>query len=370
MGLRVGVGAVALAAALAVSQPALSQDAMLSSTAPWTGYYYAAKGGAQSLNDSRFAGGAVSAGVDYDTGGVLLGVLGYRFDSGTALEAEAGWRSNGVDGLSGTASGSDGHVRALSLMVNATYSPQWSAERVGRLRPYIGAGIGMADLDFNGIANAGAPFINDSHMVLAYQGFAGVEMPLSDRASASMEYRYFATADADLTTAGGVGVDGEYASHALLVGFTIALSRPVRTAAAPQVQPQAQVVPQAVEPVAEVVQPVVEPAPPPVFLVFFDWDQAVLTAGAEAVLADALDLVQQDSTVRLVLAGHADRSGTDIYNLALSQRRAEAVAAWFAARGVSREVMTLQALGESSPLVATADGVREPQNRRVEILFQ
>jgi len=70
------------------------------------------------------------------------------------------------------------------------------------------------------------------------------------------------------------------------------------------------------------------------------------------------------------VAGHADRSGPDAYNLALSQRRGEAVAADLVARGVSRSAITVQVFGESRPLVATADGVRGPQNRRVEIILR
>ena len=48
----------------------------------------------------------------------------------------------------------------------------------------------------------------------------------------------------------------------------------------------------------------------------------------------------------------------------------KAVAADLVARGVSRSAITVQAYGESRPLVATADGVREPQNRRVEIILR
>jgi outer membrane protein OmpA-like peptidoglycan-associated protein len=72
----------------------------------------------------------------------------------------------------------------------------------------------------------------------------------------------------------------------------------------------------------------------------------------------------------VLVEGHADRSGPESYNLALSQRRAEAVAAALRARGVPGDAMSLQAFGETRPRVPTADGVREPQNRRVEILFR
>ncbi len=70
------------------------------------------------------------------------------------------------------------------------------------------------------------------------------------------------------------------------------------------------------------------------------------------------------------MAGHADRSGSDAYNLRLSQRRADAVAAELVRQGVNRNDIGIQAFGESRPLVPTADGVREPQNRRVEIVLR
>ena len=67
------------------------------------------------------------------------------------------------------------------------------------------------------------------------------------------------------------------------------------------------------------------------------------------------------------IVGHTDQAGTDSYNVALSQRRADAVQAALVARGVAPGAMTASALGESRPRVVLADGTRSPQNRRVEI---
>ena len=71
-----------------------------------------------------------------------------------------------------------------------------------------------------------------------------------------------------------------------------------------------------------------------------------------------------------MLAGHADKSGGDAYNVALSQRRADAAKAYLAGKGVPEASIGTEAIVESRPLVETADGVREPQNRRVEITFR
>lgn len=106
-------------------------------------------------------------------------------------------------------------------------------------------------------------------------------------------------------------------------------------------------------------------AGPPV-LIFFDWDQAVLEREAVPIvnqLADSLRNRQGDIRV----TGHADTSGPRDYNYELGMRRAQTVAAALAQRGVDRQRMTLVSEGETDLRVPTADGVREPQNRRVNV---
>ena len=105
------------------------------------------------------------------------------------------------------------------------------------------------------------------------------------------------------------------------------------------------------------------------FLVFFDWDKSIITPEAAAVLDRAAEQYAATGQTSVALAGHADKSGTDAYNVGLSQRRADAVKAYMASKGVADGSITTEAFGESRPLVDTADGVREPQNRRVEITF-
>ena len=106
------------------------------------------------------------------------------------------------------------------------------------------------------------------------------------------------------------------------------------------------------------------------YLVFFDWDRADLTDRARQIVGEAANASRTAQVTRIEVAGHADRSGTPQYNQRLSQRRAEAVAAELARNGVARGAISIQAFGESQPLVPTADGVREPQNRRVEIVLR
>ena len=70
-----------------------------------------------------------------------------------------------------------------------------------------------------------------------------------------------------------------------------------------------------------------------------------------------------------MLAGHADRSGSSQYNVGLSQRRNDAVRSYMTGRGIPDAQITGQAFGESQPRVPTANGVREAQNRRVEVTY-
>jgi outer membrane protein OmpA-like peptidoglycan-associated protein len=106
------------------------------------------------------------------------------------------------------------------------------------------------------------------------------------------------------------------------------------------------------------------------YLVFFDWNRADLTDRARQILGDAASARTSVRSTRIEVSGHADRSGSEAYNQALSMRRAEAVAAELTQLGVPRAEMVIQAFGESRPPVPTADGVREPQNRRVEIILR
>jgi hypothetical protein len=99
-------------------------------------------------------------------------------------------------------------------------------------------------------------------------------------------------------------------------------------------------------------------------LVFFEWDSAI--PPVDAVIAN----VSGCQWSGLVVTGHTDRSGSDAYNARLSEDRAYAVAQMLEGRGLSRAQMLVTGRGESENRVPTEDGVRELQNRRVEITVQ
>jgi outer membrane protein OmpA-like peptidoglycan-associated protein len=76
-----------------------------------------------------------------------------------------------------------------------------------------------------------------------------------------------------------------------------------------------------------------------------------------------------NGSARIDVSGFTDLAGTQAYNLRLSQRRADAVAGYLMKQGVPKNVMDVKWFGKEHPRVPTPDGVREPQNRRVEIMM-
>lgn len=103
------------------------------------------------------------------------------------------------------------------------------------------------------------------------------------------------------------------------------------------------------------------------FIVFFDWSKPDINRDAAEILDKVAGEVAGHPGSRLVIAGHSDRSGPAGVNLRSSKRRAEAVRDYLTTRGVPARAMSVEAFGEQQPFVATEDGVREVQNRRVEI---
>jgi outer membrane protein OmpA-like peptidoglycan-associated protein len=116
--------------------------------------------------------------------------------------------------------------------------------------------------------------------------------------------------------------------------------------------------------------PVVAPAPAPKsYLVFFDFNKSDLTPQAVTIVDTAAKNASVGKVTRLTVTGHTDTVGSDAYNMRLSRRRAESVAAQLEKDGVASSEIEIIAKGKRDLLVPTADGVREPQNRRVQIVF-
>ena len=108
-------------------------------------------------------------------------------------------------------------------------------------------------------------------------------------------------------------------------------------------------------------------ASPPIY-VFFDWGKGELSSDATAML-DGVTAHYLAAPGPMLIDGHSDRSGPAGPNLRSSRKRAEIARDYLVAHGIPASAMRVRAYGESSPIIATEDGVREVQNRRVEIRF-
>ena len=103
---------------------------------------------------------------------------------------------------------------------------------------------------------------------------------------------------------------------------------------------------------------------------FFDWDKADLTERARSIVKEAADNSTRVQVTRIEVNGYTDTSGKPSYNQELSVRRAQAVASELVRDGVPKDVIAIQGFGDTHLLVSTGPGVREPQNRRVEIVIR
>jgi hypothetical protein len=110
-------------------------------------------------------------------------------------------------------------------------------------------------------------------------------------------------------------------------------------------------------------------APARSYLVFFDWDKYNLTDRARQIVAEAAANSTKVQYTKIEVNGYTDTSGTPQYNMGLSIRRANTVAAELVKDGVPKAAIAIQGFGETHLLVPTGPNVREPQNRRVEIII-
>ena len=124
------------------------------------------------------------------------------------------------------------------------------------------------------------------------------------------------------------------------------------------------------EPAAYVPPPVQVPtAAPRSYLVFFDFNKSDLTPQATEIVDQAAKNADRAKVTQLTVTGHTDTVGSDAYNLRLSRRRAESVAALLEKDGIPSSEIDIVAKGKRDLLVPTEDGTREPQNRRVQIVY-
>jgi len=281
--------------------------------------------------------------------------IGRGFENGFRLEGEFAYRDNGFD--EDVPLGTNADATAVSLMANLFYD----FNRHGSLQPYLGLGVGAAQVDSQA---SGVLFgWDDDYTGVAYQGLAGVNWQFSQNWSADLGYRYFVVPDAEFD--GVVGItpatfEGDYTHQAVTLGLrytfgspppapVVAPPPPPRPAPMPQPQPQAQACP-----VSE-------------FVVYFEWDRSAPNQAALETVDAAISRARQCNVNSAVVIGHTDTSGSPAYNEELSQRRASVVRDAMVSRGFAAGAIRTEARGEGSLARPTADGVREPLNRRTAV---
>jgi outer membrane protein OmpA-like peptidoglycan-associated protein len=105
------------------------------------------------------------------------------------------------------------------------------------------------------------------------------------------------------------------------------------------------------------------------FVAYFGFNETNITERARQTLDAVVAAVNKLGTTSLSVVGHTDTVGSVAYNQGLSEARANRVAEALTARGVPAGAMTLAGRSENQPAVDIGDNVREPQNRRVEIVL-
>jgi outer membrane protein OmpA-like peptidoglycan-associated protein/opacity protein-like surface antigen len=330
-----------------------------------SGWYSSLGAGLNLLRDSSITGSGFGTKGKFDDGFAVDGAIGYQLGH-LRGEGEIGYRRNDLGKLSTVGSGS-GDASSFDFMVNGYYDfiPG------GRIDPYIGAGVGVARVDFHDIgAAAGPTLLNDSDTKFAYQGIVGVRYLVAPQWDLGVEYRYFATLDPRLTTTAATvpasaHVDAPYHNDSVMLGMTYHFGQPA--APPPPPPPPAPVV--AAAPPAPPPAPPVQAAPS-VYLVFFEFDKSDISAVSAQVLDRAIADFQKSGSVKFLVQGYTDLAGSVDYNEKLSERRADSVKKYLLGHGVTVDQITTEWFGKSNPRVPTADGVRNQENRRAEIYLK
>ena len=371
---RALLAATLLAAPCAIGAAAHAQ--------PITGLYIGLGGGGnllmnEALGPSSARVGQAGHNLKFDLGEVAVGSIGWGFGNGFRVEVEGNYRNNDLHQYTAanTPTSAGGQERNYGAMVNLLFDLD---VRSRWIYPYFGVGGGWAHTRADNLSAVGvnppavANIVGNSDN-FAYQGIFGAAFPIPwvPGLSLTAEYRFYGIPNpggfsrtitqpepyptGPVRTSAPKADINQDLNHSVLIGLRYAFyTAPPPPPAAP----------------APVAAPAPAPAPARSYLVFFDWDRADLTGRARQVIAEAARNVARVQVTRIEVNGYTDTSGTPQYNQGLSVRRARSVMAELVRDGVPATEIDIQGFGETHLLVATGPGVREPQNRRVEIIIR
>jgi len=341
---------------------------------PVSGLYVGAGAGGNFITDEyeRHSPGLGTTGktLQFKPGFTGEASIGYGLGNGIRLEIEGNYLNNTLHKSTGSAfpTRSGGVQENYGAFVNGLYDFNLGLP----IFPYVGGGVGYETTHWKNIhyesSNLAAPALltgNGTYGGLGYDAILGISYPLAGVPGLSLtaEYRFtgvlpnegfhgtLLSGSPQHRATGNLDITSDY-NHSALIGIRYAFG------VAPPAPP--------------VTATPVAPVPPPArtYLVFFDWDKSNLTDRARQIVAEAAQASTHVSYTRIMVNGYTDLSGTPQYNQGLSVRRAQTVAAELVRLGVPKTSIDIRGFGETHPLVPTAKGVREPQNRRVEIIIQ
>ncbi len=240
----------------------------------------------------------------------------------------------------------------------------------GNLLPYLTGGVSLTNLrtnfTFTDTFASASETANKTSTRVGWSVGTGIEYALNNNWSLKGEYLY---TDFGRSSSSGTALtaftpaiafptntfshSADLQVHAIRIGFSYRFAAPTPPPGVPVAAPAA--------PPPAVVAPSKQ-----VFIVFFEFDKSSLTADGRKVV-DAAAAAFKSGKSGVTIAGYTDLAGTQQYNLALSKRRADTVKAALVRDGVPAGAIDASWHGKENPRVPTANGVREPQNRRVEI---
>jgi outer membrane protein OmpA-like peptidoglycan-associated protein len=317
----------------------------------------------------------------FDHGFISAGAVGWAFTNGVEVDVLGAYQYSNVNNLvpvspPGVQRG--GHEESYGAFLEELYAfnlPHFGMP-ITWIQPYVGVGEGFLDThvnapeylqngDENHIGGTTGPYFS-------YEGIIGAAFPITavPGLAFTADYRFVGGRDPGALNSvfynkvdnkivrGQIGLDKDVFLHNFTIGLAYAFN------SAPPPPPPAPV------------EAAPAPAPARSYLVFFDWDKAYLSPRARQIVAEAASSSVHVQATTIQVDGYADTSqalpgsrGQD-YNLRLSLRRADAVRSELIRDGVPSSVISVHGFGDSHLLVATGPNVREPQNRRVEIVLQ
>jgi outer membrane protein OmpA-like peptidoglycan-associated protein len=287
--------------------------------------------------------------------------VGYGLGNGFRVELDGNFFRNSAVKADDNVNGNNrvhGGVNTYGVLLNGYYDIPTGTNFV----PFVGGGVGYEWQKFQHIG-VPAPYgdsYSGTYGSFAFDVGAGVayNIPQVPGLALTAQYQYTELTHQRKYNDTGVpntfiGV-GHSGNHEILLGARYELFPPAPPA-----------------PPAPAPTPVAAPAPAPArtYLVFFNWNKADLTPRATQIVAEAAQASQTTHVTSLNVNGYTDTSGTPAYNEKLSYRRADNVAAQLVTDGVPKSDIVIKGFGETHLLVPTGPGVREPQNRRVEIIL-